>query len=369
MSLPRFSLSLALLVLSILPAWGGDWAEEVAADDPAVSIMGRVAVEGGVARMGFPGVTVRFRYAGPAPVLRMNALKDTCYFDVSLNGGRPVTMRLEEGRNEVALPFAEGEAAGSVVEIVRRTESWMGEVEFLGLGLPAGSELLAPPAWPERKLMFIGDSTTCGEFNERFPPTEDISPRTTNVARSYGMILAERLNAQVHVVGYGGQGIIRDWSGKSEGEHVCLAPEYLELASPGLKGVYWDHAAYQPDVVVINLGTDFDAGMLDAKEYLEVFSGFVMRVRTVYPLSHIILVESNFHSDVPGTEGAEIREQLRLTLEAVVARGHAAGDRWISFAEAGYYAGTPGDTHLTVEQHELLADEIEDDIREVAGWE
>ncbi|EDY83975.1 hypothetical protein VDG1235_3602 [Verrucomicrobiia bacterium DG1235] len=102
------------------------------------------------------------------------------------------------------------------------------------------------------------------------------------------------------------------------------------MASPALKGVHWDHGAYQPDLVVINLGTDFDAGMLDAKEYLEVFSGFVMRVRTVYPLSHIILVESNFHSDVLGTEGAEIREQLRLTLETVVARERAAGDRWIS---------------------------------------
>ena len=340
----------------------------VPADDVAVAIMGRVAFGEGTARMGFPGVTIRLTYAGPAPTLSFSAGNENCYFNTSLNEAQPVVMKLKEGENLVSLPFGEAPAAGWVVEIVRRTESWMGEAAFHGLYLPDGCELLPPPVWPKRKLMFIGDSTTCGEFNERFPPEEEISPRTTNVERSYGMILADRLDAQVHLVAYGGQGIVRDWSGATEGEDVSLAPDYFERTLPRLEALFWDHTQYQPDAIIINLGTDFDSGLPEEEDYYDVYTGFVEQVRTAYPLSYIMLVESNFLSDQEGSEGYEARQQLRRTLEVVVERGREAGDRRIGFAAASYYPGTPKDPHLTVQQHQQLADELIDHLRQVTGW-
>ena len=45
--------------------------------------------------------------------------------------------------------------------------------------------------------MFIGDSLTCGEYAERFPPEDDATPRSTNAARSYAMLVARWLDAQV----------------------------------------------------------------------------------------------------------------------------------------------------------------------------
>lgn len=357
----------SLLLAALLGQEEGE-PRHVPATDPAVAIMGRGAAADGAVQMGFPGVTVRFSYRGPAPALRMVGLSADCYFDVSIDGGEPVAMRLKEGENEVALPFPEGGPAGSVVEIVRRTESRMGEAVFLGLALPEGSELLTPPAWPSRRLLFIGDSSACGAFNERFPPQEELTPRASNAARSYAMLLAERYDAQAHLVAYSGQGIARDEEGKAEGADVRLAPESFELATPALRDVYWDHSTYVPEVIVINLGADFHAGLLDPVDYVEQYQAFVMRVRVLYPLSYIVLAESSYFSEQSGEEGYQAREQLRVTLEAVVARGREAGDERIVMTPARYYPGTPGHPQLTAHQHRLLADEIGSVIERITGW-
>jgi len=120
----------------------------------------------------------------------------------------------------------------------------MGTASFDGLVLPDGCELLPAPAWPVRKLMFIGDSLTCGEYNERFPPENDSTPRSTNVARSYGMLLAKWLNAQVHVVAYGGRGLVRNWDGRRD---VNTVPVFFERSLPDDPATHWDHSRYQPE--------------------------------------------------------------------------------------------------------------------------
>lgn len=341
----------------------------VAADAGDVAIMGRVAMIDGSARMGFPGVSLRFNYVGPSPTLRMTGESENCYFNVSLNGADPVVMRLEQGENEVELPYGVAPASGWVVDIVRRTESWMGEAVFHGLSLPEGCELLAPPSYPRRRLMFIGDSTTCGEYNERFPPIEEISPATTNAARSFAMIIAKELNAQAHLIAYGGQGIVRDWSGETEGEKVVLAPQYFERSAPSREEAFWNHRNYTPEVIVISLGTDFDAGLIEQETYNEIYLGFVMQVRTSHPLSHIIMTDSAFLSDEPGSQSFEAREVLRMTLETVLAQSREAGDERIHYVRSGYYPGTKKDTHLIVQQHRALAKELLGPIRQITGWQ
>src|SRR6201995_4212179 len=85
----------------------------------------------------------------------------------------------------------------------------------------------AAPALPPRKLMFIGDSVTCGEM-DAWEPTRDMNDRLNCDARvSYGMLVAQRLGAQCHLVSYGGRGIIRDWQGIRETRN---APQFYELA-------------------------------------------------------------------------------------------------------------------------------------------
>jgi lysophospholipase L1-like esterase len=315
--------------------------------------------------MGFPGVTVRFAYRGPAPSIRMTGDSPNCFFNLSCNGWDPVLIHLKAGPNEIALPTGAAPAGGWVVDLVRRTESWMGTASLDGLVLPEGCELVPPPAFPTRKLLFIGDSLTCGEYDERFPPENDSTPRTTNAARSYAMVLARWLNAQVHLVSYGGRGITRDWAGKTD---VATAPVFFERALPDKEGSAWDHSRYQPDVIVINDGTDFDGGLLDVARFTDAYAAFVARVRAVHPGAFILLTESGFQSDGSDGRSRASRDRLLETIREVADRQHKAGDLRVGFARTGFFPGTPTNSHLVAFQQEQIALDLLGPVREAAGW-
>ena len=337
----------------------------VSADDPRITYMGRTEMMAGKARMGFPGVTVRFVYRGTAPTLKLSGDSPDCFFNLSCNGWDPVLIHLKQGENEIALPTGVAPATGWVIELVRRTESWMGTASFDGVILPAGCELLAPPAWPARKLMFIGDSLTCGEYDERFSPENDHSPRTTNVARSYGMLLARWLGAQVHVIAYGGRGLVRNWDGRRD---VNTVPVFFERAMPDDPDSKWDHARYQPDVIVLNDGTDHDKDIMPEAELTEAFVTFVTHVRKLYPQAWILVSESGFHANAASGRPTTMREETLKVLNATVARRRAAGDNRIRVVHSGYFPGTPTDPHLVAFQQEQIALDFLGPIKEVTGW-
>jgi hypothetical protein len=327
--------------------------------------MGRVELTDQAATMGFPGITIRFAYRGAAPVIRMTGGTPECYFNLSCNGWDPVLIHLKKGQNEIPLPTGIAPRAGWTVELVRRTESWMGTASFDGLQLPAGCELLPPPPFPSRKLMFIGDSFTCGEYNERFPPENDSTPRTTNAARSYGMILGKWLNAQVHLVSYGGRGITRNWDGRTD---VNIVPVFFSRTLPDTVGSAWDPSRYQPDVIVINDGTDFDAGPQDEARFTDAYASFVEQVRAAYPRACLLLTESAFQSDGSDGRSRAGRDQLLRTIQAVMERRHAAGDKRVQVAHTGFFPGTPSNPHLVAFQHEQIALDLIGPIRELTGW-
>jgi lysophospholipase L1-like esterase len=338
----------------------------VSVRDPRIAYMGRVAFVGDEAMMGFPGIVLRFVYRGPAPVLRLNAGSENCYFNLACNGWDPVVIHLSPGQNEIALPTGPAPAGGWLVELVRRTESWQGVASFRGLLLPPGCELLTPPPWPARKLMFIGDSITGGEYIERFPPENVSTPRAANAARSFGMLLGRWLKAQVHLVSYGGRGVMRDWQGRTD---VPNAPQFFQRTLPDDADAHWTHANYVPDVVVISLGqNDFSKDLPDEATYTKAYDNLVGEIRAVYPRAALVLAEVSLFGDTPDTPDRAKRDQLRRVLVTVTARRRAGGDKRIVEAPVHYYPGTPGNAHLVAFQHEQVAQELLGPIRALTGW-
>jgi len=356
-----FTLPLALVLLTVR----AQAQITISGTNERIAVMGRTESINGHLKMGFPGITIRFAFRGPAPTLKLTADSPTCFFDLSCHGWDPVVIHLNQGENEIALPTGPAPANGWIVKLVRRTESWMGTASFDGLNLPPGCELLPPPPWPARKLMFVGDSLTCGEYDERFPPENDRSPRTTNVARSYGMLLAKWLDAQVHVIAYGGRGLVRDWSGNRE---VNVVPVFFERSLPDDPASKWDHNRYQPEVIVINDGTDHDAGILPEPELTAAYDAFVARVRAVHPQAWIFISESGFQPDATSGKSTAMRDALLKTLEAVIAHRQAAGDSRVRLIRTGYFPGTPTDPHLVAFQQEQIALAFLGPIKDATGW-
>jgi lysophospholipase L1-like esterase len=339
--------------------------ELISPSDPNLAVMGRVdRPQPDRLRMGFPGVTLRLRFEAAALSMRVACDTPESWMGVRLDGGEPRALHLQAGEHDVVL--AQGLSVGAhSVEVVHRAETWKGVVTLRGFLLAPGGHTLPPDPWPRRKMLFIGDSVTCGEgaaAGRQCP--KDSS--WWDASSSYGMLLARTFDAQCHLVCYGGRGLIRDWRGKSD---VLNAPQFFDLAIPEETAPpSWDHAAYVPDVVVVSLGTnDFNLaiGPLPEREaFVGAYVSFVRAVRARYPQAFVILTEGAIVSD----EADPARPQRTVLREYLGETVRRLGDARVRAVESPHYTGDGCDAHPTHEQHAAMARDLEPLIREIVGW-
>ncbi|MBN2369664.1 MAG: xylan esterase [Vicinamibacteria bacterium] len=350
----------------LLPAMPADVDDLVPANDPRIAVMGRV--DAGAAnrlRIGYPGVKLRVRFEGPSLAMRVASSTQNSHVGVSVDGGAPRVLRLPQEETDVIL--VEGLGAGRhAVDVVHRTETWQGIVTVAGFRLPSGGRLLDPLPWPRRRMLFIGDSVTCGEGVDRTPDCKKDKFESSNADLSYGMLLARRFDAQCHLVSYGGRGLIRDWQGRRD---VLNAPQFFDMALPDESTKPpWDHAAYAPDVVVVSLGTnDFNLALgdfPDREEWVGAYVLFARAIRARYPEAHVFL-----------TEGAIVNDSVASgRTQKTVLRGYIAetasrlADPRMHVFESRHYPGDACDAHPTGAQHAAMAGDIEPIIRAAVGW-
>jgi hypothetical protein len=329
----------------------------VAASDPRILYEGRYAADpDGSVRMGFPGVTTHLRFRGTSLSARMSASSGDVWLDVSVDGGAPARLHLRSGGGEYAI-VGGGGGAEHTIELIRSGESWRGVCSVEAFLPGADGALLAPRALPPRKLMFIGDSVTCGELTAWKPGGDTKDAANSDARLSYGMILARRLGAQCHLVSYGGRGLMRDW----QGVHATInAPQFYELALPDDPSARWKHGSYVPDAIAIELGqNDFSRGIPDQVDFVNAYVEFVQTIRRDAPEAFIFLMNSPMQG-----EGLR-RSALIAFIGEVVAR---VGSPKVIQAYVKHYPGVPGNTHPTGAEHEAMAAELEPVIRRALGW-
>lgn len=350
------------LAAALLALAAGGAPALVPADDPRVQVTGRVdRARPGRVRIGYPGVALRIRFEGTSLAMRAEATTPDVYFDVSADGGVPRVLRLARGAADVVL--ADGLPPGThTVELVHRNETWQGVASIAGFR--ADGRLLEPGPRPSRRLLFVGDSVTCGENVDRAAGGCRKDASNWSAAGSYGMRIARAVGAEAHLVCYGGRGLVRDWQGRAD---VLNAPRFFDLALPEDGGPAWDHAAWTPDAVVVSLGTnDFSAsaGPFPGREaWVSACVAFVRQVRARHRSAGIVLTEGAIVGDED--PGRPARATLGAYLDEAVRR---LADRRVVRAPSARHPGDACDAHPTAEQHEAMARELEPSVRAVAGW-
>lgn len=113
------------------------------------------------------------------------------------------------------------------------------------------------------KIEFIGDSITSGEGAIGTKTEEDWIPMWFSAIHNYTAMTAEALNADYRVISQSGWGILTSWDNNPHGnipdcyEQVCgLLTGAKNEALGAFKDLSFD--LWQPDVVVVNLGTNDD---------------------------------------------------------------------------------------------------------------
>lgn len=350
MPLSRRAFTLAAGAFSALPALANAAPRTDVADarSDLLSYEGRTAkMPDGAVRMGFPGVVLRLRFRGAKLVLKTVAASDIQWVDIVVDGGELKTVRLHKGALDLTVydgPFGE-----HTVEVARRNESWEGFWDILSAEAPAGT-LLPAPRLPKRKLLFIGDSVTCGAASDVARDDPKLDLRMDNGQKSFGKVLARRLDAQCHLVSYGGRGLIRDSQGVRDTRN---APQFYELAAPDEPTMRWNHADYVPDAIGVMLGTnDFNQGVPDQNEFTNAYVQFVEKIRRDAPRAAVILMDSPIvtDGDIPK------RAVLGAYIDDVVRR---LNSRNVVHAPVKHYPGRPVNAHPIAEEHVAMALELE----------
>jgi lysophospholipase L1-like esterase len=335
--------------------------------DPRIVLLGRVdKTDPAAPRFGYPGTGWAIRFVGSSLTVGVDSDSATSALTLVLDGKQLPVAILQQGPNlvEVVVPAVAWDSAkvAHTLQVIKRTETWQGVITFRGLTMGA-SMLLSAPQLPQRRLMFIGDSVTCGTgVNNNSTCKNPVTDPASDAYDSYGMLLGRRLDAQVQLVCYGGRGLERDYHGFGVTEGVLNAPQFLDLAIAAddpKKRAPWNVASYTPDAIVVSLGTnDFSlqpTKPLDASKWVGDYVALLKRLRAEYPQAVIL-----------GTEGAIVTNPLlRQYIQQSVAKAH---DPKILWAESHHYPGNGCDGHPSREQHVHMAEDFEVVLREQLGW-
>ena len=206
------------------------------------------------------------------------------------------------------------------VRVLRDTQPMQPDPEmvlqFSSFLLPEEGEFL-PAAPYKRKIEFIGDSITTGEGSIGTGEDNEWSPIYFDVPLSYTKMTAELLDAEYRCFSQGGWGAYVSWDRNFDNavpryfDRLCAflkdSPEYRAL------GAYepWDFASWQPDYVVINLGTNDCSGIYG---YLNMAADAKESGGAVDPRFSLVSAEEL-------RESAESEHRIRAELSAFAAAG------------------------------------------------
>ncbi len=330
----------------------------IPASDPRLDWTGRVQrLADGSVRFAYPGVSLSLRARAARVVLRVAAGSPDCWFDLIADDGATRTLRLPVGESDLVLAEGMDPQRDQRFTLVKRTESWMGVATVREVRIAAGVLLSGDPP-PLRRLLFIGDSITCGACVDCLPPDFPEGHGTANATRSFGLELGRRLAAQVHLVSYGGRGVQRDYQGHGN-EQVANAPVFFERTLADDAGNRWDHDSYQPDGIIVGLGTnDFATGIPEAGEWIALYARFAERLREAHPAARVLLTTSPMIG--PRTDNGDAEKAAALTayLAEVVRLRAGQGDARISSVSLPYLPGARN-SHPDAHGHQRLADFLE----------
>ncbi|MGD9154324.1 MAG: SGNH/GDSL hydrolase family protein [Bacillota bacterium] len=314
-------------------------------------------------KFAWSSTTIKANFTGTSISVNLKSTGDN-WFNVVVDGVVRTPVNIT---SSTAMPvlLASGLTCGThTIELIKRTEAWVGEVQFLGFSVEDG-KLLPPPQASARRIEFIGDSITCGYGNEGTSQYEDFTTQNENAYLAYGSVTARSLGADQIAVAWSGKGVIRNFINYGGDINETL-PQVYPRVLPSNTTLTWDFRKWIPQVVVINLGTnDFlCTGVPDETAFISTYLKFVQQIRSQYGDAHIYCAIGPMLSD-------DSLSDIRNYVTTVVNQLIAAGGSKIHFIEFPMQDGSLGygeNWHPSVATHAQMADQLVRQIKTDLGW-
>ena len=328
-----------------------------AAAEPAVRFVGRTDTsEPGVTQFSWSGSSIQFRFSGSQAAVRLD--DQAGYFTLLVDG--VLQPRLETTPGAKLYPVATNLAAGEhEIKLYRRTEGSFGVTRFLGVELEGG-KLLTPPAAAARRIEIIGDSISCGYGNEGADEHCNFSGSTENHYLTYGAIAARNLEADLITVAWSGKGVIFNYGSDKNEPLPTLYQRVLATNAAPL----WNFASWQPDVVIINLGTnDYSTGGDPSDtQFTDAYVTFLATIRSKNPNAYILCL---LPTGLSGNDFATAKKNI----EAAVNQRQQAGDKNLgSYALPASIIDWGCDYHPGDQTHAAMGAALTSELKTRMGW-
>lgn len=165
------------------------------------------------------------------------------------------------------------------VRILREVQAMSADTKCMlrihGIRLDGAFCPLAPKAG---KIEFIGDSITSGEGLVGAKKELNWNSMVFGATCNYTVLTADALNLDYHVISQSGWGTLSSW----DGDPKCNIPAYYDKVCGLLAGEQneqlgafetYDFASWQPDVVVVSLGTNDAEAFRQPSQYVDESTG------------------------------------------------------------------------------------------------
>lgn len=341
-------------------------AEEVNTDPVDLDIktdalfFGRTYDKAGVRWMNWSGsgFSVRFQGSGLAAEFYSNApdAKNMAYLKIYVDGQEQEDVRLDTDVQTVMLAENLDPTAEHIVEVRKRTNARSSTAGLSRLVLMDG-KVLEPEKPKERLIEFVGDSLTVGYMAAKDGKTATAwSTMTEDVTGTYCPQVAKAFDAEYQVVAISGRGVVRN----NGGDAKIVFPEiYKMLDIYNNPDKEYDFAT-QPDVIVINLGSNDESASnkdLSPKTFQKGMKAFLEQVRASNPNAQILCAYGM------------VRTGLSKNIEQAVNELRDAGDQNIHYLQLAKCQKWELNLNHTVRSaYEPHGEAIIEKIKEITGW-
>lgn len=327
----------------------GDNMQTIALNNASIAYLGRVTPTATNARMEWPGTGFEIAVRGGKVTANLSGDAKSAtypmYVAVYVDGIRTKKIELKKGNNEWHT-LADNLPTDRVttVRVVKLNEGGRGSVVLQGLKT---NGTLENPTLPDRRIIWIGDSISCGFGVLGQSADEKFSTNTQDVTLTYGWLLSDVFNAQRHIIAASGHGVETSGEGADK-----LIP--LLYSQTGFRTTTkWDHAKFQPDLIVVNLGTNDAIGKTTASRLRAGVRSFIEDLRAAHPSAKIVWVYGFMRDDFADDIKAEVE---------------ALGGHFLKAYTIKDSKDLGSQKHPSDDAHAKLAKDLEPQLRSIMGW-
>ena len=221
-------------------------------------------------------------------------------FAIRLDGKKILDARMENTEETITV-FDSPEKRDGDVRLIKLSECSQSLMALREI--ETDGEIAPLPEKPVR-IAFVGDSITCGYGVESASELETFTTATENAEKSFAGLTAQALGADARLDSYSGFGIVSGYTGDpSQRNKLLLVPPIYEKAGTNefilpsgrrLQEIDWDFSSWQPDWLVVNLGTNdlsWCQGIPErCEEFQQQYTLFLKTVRRCNPKAGILCI-------------------------------------------------------------------------------